>query len=1726
MKKNMKLKVTALVAMLFMAIAVTFLSFSHADEEIQDDSLLMADASTAVDVGSKTNIDYIIMNSNSTDPEVDQNYNIVEIYSDTASNLEQFVNTNSQFEQFVINAYRTTKGKDDDKLFNPGKVNYVSYYVKDISNDDEEKLKIISNADLIYVNQGKKPFSESNDLCEELYNILHTYAVGDYKPIIINSESKSGSNDDSSTTSETLASLTSDVFSSGIYYYTFAWDTDKQSVEEFLTHNKGSMYLGINGTKQNSKGKWLSLEDADGNKKNMSKFLVVSSTGTSASDGKMYPKLIPASIAEFTTKGFHLTGETEDYKAPDGSKLYDVRVNSNVITSSIYNAKYVTPDVVQVEQCALDKIEDGTYDLAAYDFVLLDESLAGGTEISRDLYNKLAGAMYGGVSVVYHSSLGDSSISTNSGTVSDFSSYNYKELYYMVATTDNLSRYDNVMVTSTNQFNIMTAGNETGAGGIAELINKSTYRGIGGKGSSSNMFTVLEIQPCYPIDLTVANDSNHNGSYYTIPANVINDVDKNTLPKDANGNITVEYYDWELTKAKVAEAVGIDPNKINIVHMSTEELAASKEPILGTYDLIYVGGNRTALKSAGDWRSVSGLMRYAGGVGNHVSADNLPYLPIFTMYSHNGDMVNVSVKQLGESGGDVKGGNPMAEVNIGGYKDSFALLNGNDISYNRLDELKKYVEAGMPVIIEDDVSKAYDAMISCANNEEAKKSLMMSMWNGLDYNTKNTMASTIGKAAWEIEDFNSNPRVILDENAVYQLMESQLDIYDLEFLQNSIDPGCNMRKFLDVCYSKKSDSDGNTSSGKNPVLWGLSNTSNDVSFGDFASVKNLISTSNKRPKLTITSMPVVYNYYDSTTRLSEGKLNFAFEVSGSADYDTILLVDDNGDNTYETEMNSDVTKNSLKCALPDSYFGPISWMLQVKDKKSGLTAYVKGVSYIKNKNNKKQTVRVLQIMPGAASVDSDGKTVASVGEGAQGSNSLYFCPICQNTYERLEYNAYANTNSHFSMWYDGTGAYYESTKDKSSEVYLGKHEHIFGIPKYDSNLSASGYKGIDDWSTNLADDVSDLYDFDLDILLRSEFEDISQEIYDTYHTDGATMTEAINSFTIDASDSDYGEWSLCTTDADKYKFILKRQFSQQASAAYNNYMSAKSDTEATIPDLEAAMDVVIADNTYGYAEDLRKVKITKRYPDIFNAISEGSDRFNDNFDNNALTTALANEYYKYRDKKDLEISYHDEYKRLNRLAHPENWLEGCYDMVIVGPSDDFAGDDITNAVAIADLKGYIEDDGSVLLFHDTLTAARDNGSSTLTSNLRSYFGMDRNRGLTANNPKEGIYYLPYTSTDSNRYFMTNLSYRKATDDTRYASWVKDIQKPFGNFNTTKYLTNVVYTDTFIAADDDNNPGSSPYVYADNSWSTASFYYRDAKNNAKDNKHYGTDKASQNNKGIITQYPFTLSDSLNISGTHAQAYALELDSSKMTVWYSLAGGNNAKQETDTKASASSMYAASRNDGMDNYFIYSYGNVNYCGAGHSKITGLGKDNNDERRLYINIIVNSVKPSVNQPSIIVYDYKTEDKMDKDGSDYIMEVKDVDAWPEFSFKVNIDTSEAGNKLERVRIYYDLDYLITGNDAYVNDKYHIIIADMTQDKDGNPLSSGTIYDVGKDIAALQLKAEYFEPYNQEYTYIVIEATDSSGKPVYQRIKIKLLPYLFEMTQNNINHVIDMIDKI
>ena len=54
----------------------------------------------------------------------------------------------------------------------------------------------------------------------------------------------------------------------------------------------------------------------------------------------------------------------------------------------------------------------------------------------------------------------------------------------------------------------------------------------------------------------------------------------------------------------------------------------------------------------------------------------------------------------------------------------------------------------------------------------------------------------------------------------------------------------------------------------------------------------------------------------------------------------------------------------------------------------------------------------------------------------------------------------------------------------------------------------------------------------------------------------------------------------------------------------------------------------------------------------------------------------------------------------------------------------------------------------------------------------------------------------------------------------------------------------------------------------------------------------------------------------------------------------------------------------------------------------------------------------------------------------------------------------------------------------------------------------------GKTISnsMLRLKGEYIEPYNNEYTYLVVKVVPTKGNPIYKRIKIIIKPQLFDLT--------------
>ncbi len=1764
MKRKTKIMISALSVMLLMALSVTALSLSFADDSDLASQLVAEDKAVAAGmVTDDTNIDLIIANSE-TKEDIDHDYHIVEIGSgDKPSNLSTLVSSDG-FKNYVIDGY-STKGKKFDAT--NGKITYDYFQAKNVTSAD---LPTILKADFIYLsNASGSAFGSSNDLPEDLYDLLHVYAVGSYKPLVIDSPSATSVSTD---VSKSMAQLGKSVFSKGYMYYTFSWNG--ADADNFLGHGAGSLYLGIHANDHNNK--WIAC--GDGSVK-VARILAVSPNGTTTWTKTLLggtasgADLTVAASSPSLTPGATLAG----------ANLYAVKGQATPMGRYGYNTNYgEVPDYMYVEQATLADASIGAINLSDYDMIVLESDCA---SMSKDVYKKLSAAMYANYHIVY-SSTAASSPNNYNGTVTNKT--NFEELYYMVAYENGTPQYENIFVTTREDFDDVVTGTSAPAVKVvADLINKSNYRGNGGGGggSTSNKFSVLEIQPCYPIDENVAAWNAANGkaadntisvklygtsSYYNKPAQVVNGKTKEEIPANT------EYYAWELSKGKIADALGLDVTQVSLTQMSTEELASSKTNVLGNYDLVYVGGNTSALKPVDSYVLFTGnSQQYIGSLKNkggkvYLRDDEIKKLPVFEMYSHFGPLYRL--KYDGYSARtETTGVVPIGKVEINGkQQETFGALNGNDITDYVYKQLKAYVEAGMPVIVSEKASVAYRA---------AKTS---------------------------------------------------------KFEQNSIDPESNMYLFLNVCdqtsgakvlwdfdqtqvaaFDSNKGKLGQSLNGKVSLFATDEDGDNvlETSFGMKGAtnpIADLYAKSNKRPKVVLTSSPALYSQHDVGTKLS-GKQTWIFKVTGATKYKAELIIDDNGNSSFEDDgavaSGNDVTKLEWN---PGEFFGPFYWQLRITalDDKGGATKQMcvtSGLSYIKNKESKKQDIRVLQIMPS----DVGANKVEGRNDG-NGNASLYFCPVCQQSIGICHYNPFAHSGTYDDFGDMYNGQYYDTADGKFQNIYFGKHEHQFGIVYYDSTKDVPGKnsKGCDDWDINLADEVSDLYNFDIDILYTREFENYAKEVrtaYDTSKWSAQKKTQTLNDANRALANDE--EYRALTTDADRIEYYLKVYYKEQAALYRQLYEHMVNGTgEKTVEgvtinrttkdaklELDLAIDYLETKVDADSKARLERIKRMERYYDYYNF---KSNVYYDNFQNSwtddnysqsyvddkGVTQTVTRNYNKkkyydffsaYTECKDKELEYKELAKMYERYAAGENWLAKCYDSIVIGPCEEFNfHDDISiksndpNGYAITDLEDYVDpqgNNGNVLLFHDSLTKFSDDGSVNLTKRLKGYFGMDRYQA-TIDTSKASLQtkYVPYKWPD-NAHRIDNISYNLT--DSKYADYEKDYEKLFalddgtGSGDTNyamDYFTATQYTDAVAVCNDNDGmyPYYIPYKYAVIDWETNADWYKEHYLDARKQTEYGTNHASQNNKGIVTLFPFTLSDELKIGGTHPQAYALDLEDENCTVWYSMVGGDNDKY-------GSSFYAADPRDGMDNYFIYSYGNVNYCGAGHSKVTGWGKDNNDERRLYINIICNSVRKSVKSPVIELYDHDSETNSivkpkETEDAQYEYKVDEDDMYPEFSFKV---TKVPGISLKQIQIYYDLDYSSTNrinaySDATFTDGFatHVLIADWDEkdikngsytlgalrniSRDGNDLETyytdpapgettgkqledTYVNSAGETITfgarALKLKPRYFSYYNNEYTYIVVavkylDSETNKTNTIYKRMKIILRPYLYDLT--------------
>ena len=293
-----------------------------------------------------------------------------------------------------------------------------------------------------------------------------------------------------------------------------------------------------------------------------------------------------------------------------------------------------------------------------------------------------------------------------------------------------------------------------------------------------------------------------------------------------------------------------------------------------------------------------------------------------------------------------------------------------------------------------------------------------------------------------------------------------------------------------------------------------------------------------------------------------------------------------------------------------------------------------------------------------------------------------------------------------------------------------------------------------------------------------------------------------------------------------------------------------------------------------------------------------------------------------------------------------------YSMLVLGFCDDYGKIDNSNLTddAVKAIQEFINIGKSVLMTHDSMSYRQASNGDKVATNVSQANSIVR-------------LLRPYVGMKKNYQFTDTLSY-KWTNKTPF-SWYKGLAENTDNYNNKTKMTN---------------------------------------------------RVAQLNKGEITSYPYAITGNLGstipVAGTHGQYFPLDLElgsteSTDVVVWYTLSDPIATKEmfdkkneslpsdknavyteeqllkkdydnyvkyyphdtsETsnrDTINSAKGYFGYFGQDAMNNYYIYSYGNVTYSSAGHSSLDGAGNDM--EMQLFVNtftraILAGNIVPDVN--------------------------------------------------------------------------------------------------------------------------------------------------------------------
>lgn len=292
-------------------------------------------------------------------------------------------------------------------------------------------------------------------------------------------------------------------------------------------------------------------------------------------------------------------------------------------------------------------------------------------------------------------------------------------------------------------------------------------------------------------------------------------------------------------------------------------------------------------------------------------------------------------------------------------------------------------------------------------------------------------------------------------------------------------------------------------------------------------------------------------------------------------------------------------------------------------------------------------------------------------------------------------------------------------------------------------------------------------------------------------------------------------------------------------------------------------------------------------------------------------------------------------------------------MIILGFGDSM--DDFSATTAGA-LKAYIDAGKPVLTSNSVVTEA-------VNTDLAGATGVDR----------YGYYNPLYASLDK------SVVYARGEDGySAYATRRENNGNAVGYvLNSTRGTMTAVpqaLTNTIIRSRYRNIAGAPTYFNSE----TVNSFMQNSK------PALGFMYVDKMNDGQITNFPYTIDDHVIIRLSHAQDLQLDLDTdsdndrySDAITWFTLSavGSSNtsfAAARGATGGGTGNVYVETPGDGINNYYIYNYGNVTYMGMGyHQNSVTVG-----EAQLFVNTLLAAYEAGFSNP--IVNYYQTADVND----------------------------------------------------------------------------------------------------------------------------------------------------